>query len=238
MNFFVQLQHSVNESLRGRRAAGHININGDYSVAAAHDRIGIVIIAASIGAGAHRDHPARLLGVEPQKLLGPSQPLENVISGPFLSACQAILQAADDEPFQRIEDVLKELWTGQRSAEGKSLVLLTDWVHSQMTRAAHSKPGRGARQLQRLIKSWTGQSYRDLQMFARVEQAYLCRARNLTDKGVDFAGVAADAGYADQSHMGREIRRMTSFSPKQFDRMMASEEGFWLYRLFAEQFGG
>src|SRR5258708_39188039 len=59
-DLLLQLQNAVQQSLRRRRTAGNIDIDRHDTVAAADDGIGVVIIAAAIGAGAHGDHPARL----------------------------------------------------------------------------------------------------------------------------------------------------------------------------------
>ncbi len=49
-------------------------------------------------------------------------------------------------------------------------------------------------------------------------------AAHETPRGVNWAGVAAAAGYADQSHFSRETRRVTGFAPGQFRRRMAVDE--------------
>src|SRR5688572_30197655 len=51
----LQEEHAVEQSLRGRRAARHVNVHRHDAVAAAHDRVGIVVVAAAVGAGAHGD---------------------------------------------------------------------------------------------------------------------------------------------------------------------------------------
>jgi len=43
-----------------------------------------------------------------------------------------------------------------------------------------------------------------------------------------------DAGFADQSHMGREVRRVTGLAPGRLDDLIASDEAFWFYRLIGE----
>jgi AraC-like DNA-binding protein len=45
--------------------------------------------------------------------------------------------------------------------------------------------------------------------------------------------LAADTDYADQSHLCRETRRMTGFSPDDLRRRIGSEEAFWAYRLWS-----
>ena len=45
-----------------------------------------------------------------------------------------------------------------------------------------------------------------------------------------------EGGFADQSHMGRAVRRATGFSPARLNRMIESEESFWCYRLLGQRF--
>src|SRR5579859_4200017 len=59
-DLLLQQQHAVEQRLRRRRAARHVDVDRHDAVATAHHRIGIVVVAAAIGAGAHRDHVARL----------------------------------------------------------------------------------------------------------------------------------------------------------------------------------
>jgi AraC-like DNA-binding protein len=47
---------------------------------------------------------------------------------------------------------------------------------------------------------------------------------------VNWANVAAEAGYADQSHLCRELRRYTGLSPQQLWRGMPNDEALWVYR--------
>jgi len=49
----LQLQDPVNQSLGRRRATGHVDVNRHDAVATAYDRIGIVVVAAAVGARAH-----------------------------------------------------------------------------------------------------------------------------------------------------------------------------------------
>ena len=56
----LQLDDAVEQRLGRRRAAGHVDVHRHDAVAAAHHRVGIVIVAAAVRARAHRDDPARL----------------------------------------------------------------------------------------------------------------------------------------------------------------------------------
>jgi AraC-like DNA-binding protein len=50
------------------------------------------------------------------------------------------------------------------------------------------------------------------------------------------AGLTTEAAFSDQSHMGRAVRRATGFSPAHLNRVIATEEAFWCYRLLGERF--
>src|SRR5271165_6115304 len=59
-DLLLQLHDAVHQRLRGRRTAGHIHVHRHHAVAAAHHRVGIVVIPAAVGAAPHADHPAWL----------------------------------------------------------------------------------------------------------------------------------------------------------------------------------
>ena len=84
-------------------------------------------------------------------------------------------------------------------------------------------PARAARQIQRRIKTWTGKTQRDWQTHARLEQAF---ARGVNATQGSIAELAVDAGYSDQSHMGREIKRLTGYSPARLMKLINSDEQF------------
>lgn len=71
---------------------------------------------------------------------------------------------------------------------------------------------------------------RSLLLHARAERRLLARQAT-PDQSIAEAALAA--GYADQSHMGRDIRRLTGFSPARIGILIATEEAFWCYRLLA-----
>ena len=50
-DFPLQLQDAVDQGLGGGRAARHVDVDRHDAVAAAHHGIGVVVIAAAIGAG-------------------------------------------------------------------------------------------------------------------------------------------------------------------------------------------
>ena len=58
-------------------------------------------------------------------------------------------------------------WQGRQKGQG--LPTLRGWVQSMAVRAAFSRTGARVRRAQRRFRDWTGQSHRDLQLFARTE---------------------------------------------------------------------
>lgn len=151
-----------------------------------------------------------------------------------MDACEALfVTPRDSELFLCFEEQFMRLWQGPSLSS--SAPILGDWIRSLATRAAHSAAGKSTRQFQRHIKHWTGQSHRQLQLFARVEEAFVRRIEHHRVSALDLAALACEAGFSDQSHMGREIRRITGLSPAHFDELMAHDEAFWFYRLVEGQ---
>lgn len=176
---------------------------------------------------------ARLAGVVMGPLLDRILPLEEVVAGPLADACRAVL-AAGGEPFAALERELAPLWSGPGRRGAGMVPLMGDWVRALAGRAALSPAGRGLRQAQRRVRAWAGQSHRDLQLYARVEDAMVRAGGRLGEGTLDLAALAMDAGFADQSHMGREVRRVTGLPPGRLDELMATDEAFWFYRLVGE----
>ena len=110
---------------------------------------------------------------------------------------------------------------------------LGDWARTLVARAALSGPGRSLRATERRLRRWTGQSRQSLAFFSSIENLHALATR---DPGIAPAALAQDAGYADQSHMGRAVRRATGFSPARLNRLIESHPSFWCYRLLGERF--
>ena len=189
----------------------------------------------ALSVGFYPEALSRLIGLPIEPYLDQHLPLETVAPPPLLHACQTILDAADDQPFTTLEAYFQPLW--REPGRASPAPYLGDWVRSLATRASHSTAGKSLRQLQRRVRDWTGQSYRDLQLFIRVEEAFIRSIKKHHSDAPDLAAIAADAGFADQSHMGRKIRRVTGISPACFGERLANDEAFWYYRLIAGELG-
>lgn len=144
---------------------------------------------------------------------------------------RAMSAAADDAARLRLlQDFLLPRWQGlggQRPGHRYAA-----WTEALALRAATSAAGRSLRQLERRIKAWAGQPLRELRAVSRAESAFYAVAAADHGAGVNWADIAAEADYADQSHLCRETRRLTGFSPEELRRRIQADEAFWAYRLW------
>ncbi|HRL24251.1 MAG TPA: hypothetical protein PLT84_05610 [Brevundimonas diminuta] len=150
----------------------------------------------------------RVLDIPLERCLDVILPLEAVMSGAALTCLLNIERGP--EPFSRVQSIVST-WPSGRPVE-PSGVDVRAWLFMICARAALSPDGEGARQVQRRIKGWTGQSRRDLQLYERVEAAALHGLAGERETPPDLAAAAIDAGFSDQSHLGREVLRMKALS--------------------------
>lgn len=131
-----------------------------------------------------------------------------------------------------VEAFVHPRWQAVRPVQPLGLHHTRDWAMAVAQRAASSGPGRSLRQLERRIKRHTGLPMRELRVLSRAEQAFF-QARAAQDgERLSWTDVASDVGYADQSHLCRETRRVTGFTPEDLRRRIAEDEAFWAYRLW------
>lgn len=175
-----------------------------------------------------------LTGLNPAQWLNRCAPLAEVLDADWQAMAAAVLAAPDDDQrVALIEDFLLPRWQALRPpAAAPGLLHLQDWAQGLALRAASSGAGRSLRQAERRIKGWAGLPMRELRGLGRAEQAFF-RALADGDAPVRWTDVAADAGYADQSHLCRETRRVTGFAPAELRQRIDEDEGFWLYRVWA-----
>ncbi len=107
------------------------------------------------------------------------------------------------------------------------------WAKSIVAKAAISGPGKSARATERRIRRWTGQNKQSLVFYERLENLHRRVEQNDREPLVDIAN---DSGFADQSHMSRTVQRGTGYPPAQLNRLIATHEAFWCYRLLGERF--
>ncbi len=187
---------------------------------------------ATMTVGFYPDAWHRLTGMDISEYINRVVPLSEVVQGEVFDAAKAVfLDAGFETGFEHFENALAPLWTKKRSGNQLVPAAIADWVAHLGMRAALGKPGKSARQLQRRLLVLTGQSRRSLLAHARSEELFVHFMNTRKRDKNTLADVAVEAGYADQSHMGREVRRITGASPAQIDRLIASDERYWCYRL-------
>lgn len=155
---------------------------------------------------------------------------------PFKVLHSSAMVAPIHRGFGTFEDGFELLWEQKRPRGHAVSAWLQDWGRMLVARAALSGAGRSARQIERRIKSRTGLTERDLHAFGRNEQLFARMVPALRTGTLDWAQLASDVGFADQSHMTRRIRQVTGLPPEQLIRAVASHKSFWCYRLLGERY--
>jgi AraC-like DNA-binding protein len=179
------------------------------------------------------DALSQMTGIDPRAWVDRVVPVEDVFDDTWLALCRAVDEAPGDEARVRlIEDFLLPRWRQARPEATRAGRLVADWSHSLALRAATSGLGRSLRQVERRIKQWTGQPLRELRGIGRSEQAFFEAVVALKSGSVNWSDVASNTGYADQSHLCRQTRRITGFAPEELRRLIATDECFWAYRLW------
>ena len=175
-----------------------------------------------------------LTGIDAEAWLNRTVDAREVLPPPWLAICEAVQQASDDEAgVQLLEDFLDPLWQAARPNLALNAQRYQDWAQGLAMRAATSAPGRSLRQVERRIKQWAGQPMRELIGIGRAEKAFFeTLLAEQQGRRVSWAEVAAESGYADQSHLCRVTRRITGFAPEELRRRIAEDESFWAYRLW------
>lgn len=175
-----------------------------------------------------------LSGVDMAGQLGKFAPAGQLLGAPWQALTASLMAAASDAArAQLVDDFLAPRWQAVRSQPDAERGVLGDWVRRLAVQAASRGIGRSARVAERRVKSWAGLPMRTLQRMGRAEQALLAARAELAEGGVSWVGVAADAGYADQSHLTRETRALTGLSPAALAHVMAHDDSYWMYRIWS-----
>jgi AraC-like DNA-binding protein len=174
-----------------------------------------------------------LTGLEPATLVNHVVDGRSLLPPEWPALFEALAALPDAEArVQRLQDFLDPRWQAVRPKQVLQGHRYADWAQGLALRAAQSSAGRSLRQVERRIKAWAGQPMRELQSLGRIEQAFFTVADSSNEQRMRWADVAADTGYADQSHLSRATRRVTGFAPEDLRRRIRDEEPFWLYRLW------
>ena len=159
-------------------------------------------------------------------------PLSAVLEDGWQSLSREVLQAPDDaHRIAAIERFLEPRWQVLRADGNITTTAPVDWVRSLVARAVAA--GGSLRNVERRIRSWSGQPQRRMRRLNRLDQALLdIRAchQNGTLCGAD---IALRHGYADQAHLCRDLREMTGCSLTELTNQTDIDESFWAYRIWA-----
>ncbi|CAN0626967.1 AraC family transcriptional regulator [Burkholderia multivorans] len=157
------------------------------------------------------------------------------------SAWQALFEAllasdSDAAALAALEHHLAPHW---RAVSGASPMLPSlreagrYWVTRLAWQAHEWRRSHSPRHVERRIKAYSGRSLREWQSLVKTENLFFsARARLDAGEALDWAAIAHDEGFADQSHLSRAVKRSTGFSPNEFARRFAEDESFWVYRLW------
>ena len=189
----------------------------------------------AVTVGFYPDAWSKLIGIAPTALT-------NKMINPVPLELKEILDACKDAEnavsfWEAFQDGLKPLWEESMRHCPQPLWNrqhpIADWAQTQIVRAATSGVGKSLRATQRRLRNWTGQNRQSLSFYAKFEELH----RTVVGDGTSsLAGLAHQAGYSDQSHMTRAVRRATGFSPAHLNKLVATKEAFWCYRLLGERF--
>lgn len=135
--------------------------------------------------------------------------------------------------WQKLCEALGPEWSNKRPTAWSGGNTLSDWVKSITTRAALAGTGQSLRSMERRTKRLSGQTRQALEFFSAMEALQALAYRN---QNMPLADIAYEGGFADQSHMGRAVRRTTGISPARLNEAIRTEEAFWCYRLLGERF--
>ncbi|MGV2980766.1 helix-turn-helix domain-containing protein [Camelimonas sp. ID_303_24] len=171
---------------------------------------------------------ARLLRISIQQYVGTILPLERVLSPGKMDQLLTMNFGDGTDPYDRVQQTLMCLL---KDVPAPRISDVRSWLALLATRTSSMTGMAGPRRKQRLVKDWTGQSLRDLQLYARVENAMSYGAEMSDKKGLNLAAVAAETGFSDQSHLGRDVRRVTGLPPAKLNELIQRDEAFWIYRL-------
>lgn len=173
--------------------------------------------------------------------------LEELVPRAEVAALAESLAAAPDEDAQlaQFENFLVRR-SRSIAAPGPDLALPADW-HARPMAALAEQHGIGVRQFERRFLASFGQPWRKVRQQLRcsslitrlLDTPALAGARH----SLDWAGLAAEAGYADQAHLSRDMRHFTGYSPGEWQRRCAERDpALWPYlfsrRQIVDFFGG
>lgn len=141
-------------------------------------------------------------------------------------AVVAALQSATSQP-SLLELTLKILSVPQSDSGHEASIMTNVLLETQSIAETASRHGISVRQFERRFARNFGLSPKEWLRVKRFEASLV----KLANDKESLANVAADAGYADQSHMTRDYRRATGLTPRQTkDGMNKETPGYWAFK--------
>lgn len=189
----------------------------------------------AVTVGFYPDAWSLLTGVPAASIADQTSP---VVTAPVDRALIVFGERANvQDDWEAFQNLLAPFWSSARRESTFSGWVggrfLSDWSAALIARSVMSGPGHSLRAAERRLKRWTGHNRQMLSLCAKIENLHRLTHQSQT---TSLAGLAMEAGFSDQSHMGRAVRRTTGFSPARLNRLIATEEAFWCYRLLGERF--
>jgi AraC-like DNA-binding protein len=188
------------------------------------------------------DAISAMAGIDLSRTRRRMAPAEGVLPQPVLALCREVFDVVRRDGAEKglsvLEDGIESLWAGTHPPGTRPMTWVKEWSRSLALRATRTGFGRSTRQVARRVKSWTGVSQRDLLGLGHTERLYARLHAAVQNGDVDWAGLAAASGFADQAHMIRQMRRHTGFTPEQLRQSAGNDEAFWGYRLLGQYFAG
>lgn len=121
-----------------------------------------------------------------------------------------------------------------QAARNADLVLPEAWQERQLSEIACAF-NLGPRQFERRFTASYGQNLRAFRQQARCSRLIVNRVFGQGEIA-NWADTAVEAGYFDQAHLSRDIRRFTSYAPSALSRRMSNNDpALWPFRLTPPQ---
>jgi AraC-like DNA-binding protein len=175
-----------------------------------------------------------LFGIDPAAVHDRFVPAHEAMHASWAPLLEALLTAPDADTA--LQQHVAPRWQALQGRSGSAPTLQQlgrHWVERLAKQAHDWRRVASSRQVERRIKSSSGRSLREWQSLVRTEGVFFtARARYEAGEPLDWAALAQEEGFADQSHLVRNVRRITGFTPTEFVERYLQDESFWLYRLW------
>lgn len=174
-----------------------------------------------------------LTGLDPGAWRNQTVDAKRVLPPDWWAMGEQVSKASDDATrTELIEAFFAPRWQACRPTPVLSAQRYADWLQGLTLRAATTRAGRSLRQMERRVLQWAGLPVRELRGFVRAERVFFELMAQANAMPMDWAGLALDHQFSDQSHLCRTSRRMTGCSPTELRDRIAHDEGFWPYRIW------